>query len=157
MVTRFGCTALMAFRNLLVHLSEHGEAEDLVLPKLLLHGADAEIVFGSKKNRVITARQQARVQPVLDMAEKIALGVQSQPAAQNEPHVRNQATVTIELHALGPVTDLKGVIPNPLIGIFTNVLALPVEHHGDQGLRNAQVPGNSLLRNAFFLLHSPKV
>jgi len=37
------------FQEFLIHLSEYRQTEDLVLPELLLDGADAEIVFGSQK------------------------------------------------------------------------------------------------------------
>ena len=82
---------------------------------------------------------------LLNVAEKIALRVQPNARPENKTDPRGRCSAPVQLHALGLITDLQRIIPDPLIGLFADILPLPVQDQRNQRLRHAQVFGDPLL------------
>jgi hypothetical protein len=68
------------------------------------------------------------------MAEEIALCVQSKARAQNKADVRGGPVVVRQLHSLGSIPDLEGMIPNAFIGLLADILTLAIQDERDQRL-----------------------
>src|SRR5690242_5373334 len=69
---------LDGFKKFLLDLAEDRDAEELMLPQILLQPPHAEIVLRAEKNGMVTVPHQRLVQTVLHVAEEIALRVQPQ-------------------------------------------------------------------------------